>query len=72
MELPENYKKDTRNKLKENKCPKMLLIIFNFAFLTMIEDLMHELDNELRGKRGPKAYPRTLLLIVVLYCLVKK
>ena len=46
----------------------MLMMIFNFVFLPMVQDLMHNLDSQFKGKRGRKAYPRTLLLIVVLYC----
>ena len=34
----------------------------------MVQHLMQDLDSEFKGKRGPKAYPRVLLLIVVLYC----
>lgn len=29
---------------------------------------MQNLDDEFQSKREPKAYPRALLLIVVLYC----
>ena len=56
-------------KLKcEEDCPKMLLTIVDFAFSDMIQNLMHQLDLEFESKRGRPAYPRTLLLIVVLYC----
>ena len=34
----------------------------------MVQHLMQDLDSEFQGKCGPKAYPRALLLIVVLYC----
>ena len=68
MELPLNYELNTRKQLIEAECPAMLLIIFNFVFLPMVQHLMHELDSKFDGKRGRKAYPRTLLLIVVLYC----
>ena len=54
-------------KCKED-CPKMLLTIVDFAFSDMIQNLMHQLDLEFESKRGRPAYPRTLLLIVVLYC----
>ena len=46
----------------------MLLTIVEFVFTNMIQNLMHELDLEFESKRGRPAYPRTLLLIVVLYC----
>lgn len=72
MELPLNYEGETRIKLKKAKCDTMLLIIYNFAFLTVIQHLMHDLDSKFQGKRGPKAYPRVLLLIVVLYCFSEK
>ena len=69
MELKE-YKDGTIiNRLKnEDDCPKMLLTIVNFAFSNMVQSLMHELDLEFESKCGRSAYPRTLLLIVVLYC----
>ena len=34
----------------------------------MIQDITKEMDAEFKGKRSRKAYPRVLLLIVVLYC----
>ena len=34
----------------------------------MVQDLMKELDSKFDGVRCPKAYPRVLLLIVVMYC----
>lgn len=46
----------------------MLLTICNFAFTNMIQNLMAQLDAEFELKLGRPAYPRTLLLIVVLYC----
>ena len=46
----------------------MLLTIVEFVFTDMIQNLMHKLDLEFKSKRGRPAYPRTLLLIVVLYC----
>lgn len=56
-------------KLKnEEYCPKMLLTIVEFVFLDLIQNLMHQLDLEFESKCGRPAYPRTLLLIVVLYC----
>lgn len=68
MELPPNYEENTRNQLIKEECPAMLLAIFNFVFLPMVQHLMRDLDSEFKGKHGPKAYPRALLLIVVLYC----
>ena len=66
--LSSTYERDTRKKLIDKDCPRFLLLIFNFAFLPMIQDITREMDAEFKGKRGPKAYPRVLLLIVVLYC----
>ena len=69
IELDEYKNGNIINKLKmEEDCPKMLLTIVNFAFSDMIQNLMHQLDLEFESKRGRPAYPRTLLLIVVLYC----
>ena len=69
MELKEYKDGSILNKLKqEEDCPKMLLTITNFAFSNMVQNLMHQLDLEFESKRGSPAYPRTLLLIVVLYC----
>ena len=69
MELNEYKDGSILNKLKqEEDCPKMLLTITNFAFSDMVQNLMHQLDLEFESKRGRPAYPRTLLLIVVLYC----
>ena len=62
MELPEDYEENTRNKLIEKECPKMLLVIFNFVFLPVVPDLMQKLDSAFASKSGSKAYPRTLLL----------
>ena len=69
IELDEYKNGNIINKLKMGEgCPKMLLTIVNFAFSDMIQNLMHQLDLEFESKRGRPAYPRTLLLIVVLYC----
>ena len=69
MELKEYKDCSILNKLKqEEDCPKILLTITNFAFSKMVQNLMHQLDSEFESKRGRPAYPRTLILIVVLYC----
>ena len=69
MELKEYKDCSILNKLKqEEDCPKMLLTITNFAFSKMVQNLMRQLDSEFESKRGRPAYPRTLILIVVLYC----
>ena len=69
MKLEEYDDGSIIDKLKdEDDCPKMLLTIVDFAFSDMIQNLMHQLDLEFESKRGRPAYPRTLLLIVVLYC----
>ena len=69
IELKE-YKDGSISKMlkEEEDCPKMLLMICNFAFTNMIQNLMAQLDAEFESKPGRPAYPRTLLLIVVLYC----
>ena len=67
IELEEYNKGNILKKLKkEEDCPKMLLTIVEFALSNMIQNLMHQLDSEFKSKRGRPAYPRTLLLIVVL------
>ena len=69
IQLEEYNDGNILKKLKsEEDCPKMLLTIVNFAFLDMVQNLMHQLDLEFESKCGRLAYPRTLLLIVVLYC----
>ena len=69
IQLEEYNNGNIVNKLKqEEDCPKMLLTICNFAFSNMVQNLMHQLDLEFESKHGRPAYPRTLLLIVVLYC----
>lgn len=69
IELKEYNDGSMIKKLKEEEdCPKMLLTICNFAFTNMIQSLMAQLDAEFVSKPGRPAYPRTLLLIVVLYC----
>ena len=64
--LSSTYEQDTRKKLIDDDCPKFLLLIFNFAFLPMIQDIMREMDAEFKGKRGPKEYSPVLILIVVI------
>ena len=69
IELKEYNDGSIVKKLKEEEdCPKMLLTICNFAFTNMVQSLMAQLDAEFASKPGRPAYPRTLLLIVVLYC----
>ena len=38
--LSSTYEQDTRKKLIDDDCPRFLLLIFNFAFLPMIQDIM--------------------------------
>ena len=70
--LPPDYENKTRNELIEAKSTLFQLVLFNFVFSPMVRDLMDELDAEFSGNRGRKAYPRVLLLIVVMYCFSKK
>lgn len=66
--IASRYEENTKNQLIKEECPAMLLVIFNFVFLPMIQHSMQNLDGKFQSKSGPKAYPRTLLLIMVLYC----
>lgn len=69
IQLEEYNDGNILKKLKcEEDCPKMLLTIVDFALSDVIQNLMHQLDLEFESKHGRPAYPRTLLLIVVLYC----
>ena len=63
--LPPDYENKTREKLKEDDCDKFLLIIFNFAFTPMIQDLMKELASKFDGVKGRKAYPRGTVLVKI-------
>ena len=42
MVLSSNYEEETRIKLKKLDCPARLLLIYNFAFLTVIQHLMQD------------------------------
>ena len=52
----ENYEEEyLLNKLKqEGDCPKSLLTIVKFAFLTCIQDLMGNLDSKFNSKNKQK------------------
>ena len=47
--LSSTYELDTRKKLIDKDCPRFLLLIFNFAFLPMIQDITREMDAEFKG-----------------------
>ena len=69
MELPEFNKKDLMKKLKNIKNrPNTLLTIIEFIFSPPIEHLMAELDSQFDSKYGRPAYPRKMILGVLLYC----
>lgn len=69
QKLSPNYQEDTKRKLKnEGDCPAILFLIIDFVFLKMVQDLTQKLDAKFDGKKGRPAYPRTLLLIIVMYC----
>lgn len=46
--LSSTYEQDTRKKLIDDDCPRFLLLIFNFAFLPMIQDITREMDAEFK------------------------
>ena len=60
--LSSTYEQDTRKKLIDDDCPRFLLLIFNFPFLPIIQDITQEMDAEFKGKRGPNVYPHVLLV----------
>ena len=45
------------------------LSIISYLFMEEVQDLIHELDLKFNSKRGPKAYPRTLVIGVLMFAL---
>ena len=45
------------------------LSIIVYLFMDEVQELIHELDLKFNSKRGPKAYPRTLVLGVLMFAL---
>ncbi len=73
MEIDGFNKNDIMSKLKGMKgCPKILLTITEFVFSPLMDSLMKELDSKYDSKYGRPAYPRRMLLGVVLYCVSQK
>lgn len=60
-----------RNRLmkKGSKNAMEFLSIIVYLFMDEVQELIHELDSKFNSKRGPKAYPRTLVIGVLMYAL---
>jgi len=60
-----------RNRLMKNGSNNAMefLSIIIYLFMDEVQELIHELDSKFNSKRGPKAYPRTLLIGVLMYAL---
>ena len=49
----------------------MLLSIAEYLFSDPIQEIIAVLDSEFDNPRGPRAYPRTLIIGVLMFCLYK-
>lgn len=61
------------NRLKK-KCSEsslLLLSIAEYLFSDPIQEIIAVLDSEFDNPRGPRAYPRTLIIGVLMFCLYK-
>ena len=60
-----------RNRLIKNGSANAMefLSIISYLFMEEVQDLIHELDLKFNSKRGPKAYPRTLVIGVLMFAL---
>ena len=60
-----------RNRLMKNGSKKAMefLSIITYLFMDEVQKLIHELDSKFDSKRGPKAYPRTLVISVLMFAL---
>ena len=47
----------------------MLLTIVEYIFSKDVQEMIAELDGEFNKPRGPRAYPRTLIIGVIMFCL---
>lgn len=73
MILPRFEKEILMDELKQHKDrPNALLTIIEFVFYPVIQSLTGELDSKFDSKTGRPAYPRSMLLGVLLYCFYNK
>lgn len=69
MDLPDFNKQNLMYKLKKLKNrPNNLLMIIEFVFSPIIQSLIDELNSKFDSNVGRPAYPREMLLGVLLYC----
>ena len=69
MDLPEFNKTNLMCELKKLKNrPNTLLMIIEFVFSPVIQSLIDELNSKFDSNVGRPAYPREMLLGVLLYC----
>ena len=62
-------KKIIMSSLKKMKnCPCKLLMVIEFIFSPAVKKLVNELDSKFDSKKGRPAYPRLLILGILLYC----
>lgn len=61
------------NRLKKNGSTDALdfLSIVMYLFLDEVQELIAELDSEFNSKTGPRAYPRTLIIGVIMFAISK-
>ena len=64
-----NYEDIKKKLLKKGKSAYCLITILDFVFSDCIVDLMDELNSEFPSSLGNRAFPRTMLLGIYLYCL---
>jgi len=64
-----NYMDIKKKLLIEGKSARCLVTIVDFVFSDCIVDLMDELNSEFPSSLGNRAFPRSMLLGVYLYCL---
>lgn len=60
-----------RNRLMKIRSDEAMtfLSIISYLFLDEVQELIHELDAKFNSKRGRKAYPRTLVIRVLMFAL---
>lgn len=60
-----------KNRLMKNGSKRAMefLSIIVYLFIDEVQELIHELDSKFKSKRGPKAYPRTLVIGVLMFAL---
>ena len=60
-----------RNRLKNRLTlrARILLTIVEYLFSSDIQEMITELDGKFNKPRGPRAYPRTLIIGVIMFCL---